>query len=114
MTKNKRFIKNLYFNITLHITTDFILLFYLLTTSEMLKKLHEKFRHVNVKTIIDMINYNMAKRLPTNWLSFDSTHFEYLYYVAGKSTRLLFRETDNTTKNRLSENLKIGNKIHLD
>jgi hypothetical protein len=61
-----------------------------------------------------MINDDVAERLPTNRPSFDSTHFECPYYVAGKSTRLPFREADNTTENRLSKNLEVRDKIYLD
>jgi hypothetical protein len=94
--------------------TDSILLFHSPTTSETLRQLHKRFEHVNVKTIINMINDNVAEGLPTNRPSFDSTHFEYPYYVAGKSTRLSFRKVDSTTENRLSENLKVRDKIHSD
>jgi hypothetical protein len=61
-----------------------------------------------------MINNDVAERLPTNRLSFDSTHFEYPYYVAGKSTRLPFRKADSTTENCFPENLEVGDEIHLD
>jgi hypothetical protein len=98
----------------IQLPTDSILLFHLSIASETLRQLYEKFGHVNVKTIINMINDDMAEELPTNRLSFDSTHFKCLYYIAGKSTRLSFRKTDNTIENCLSENLKVGDKIHLD
>jgi hypothetical protein len=114
MTKNKRSIKNLCSDITLHIITNFILLFHLLTTSETLRQLHKKFRHVNIKTIINMINNDVAKKLLINRPSFDSTYFKYFYYVIGKSTRLLFKKADNTTKNRFLKNLKVKDEIHLD
>jgi hypothetical protein len=114
MTRNKRSIRNLCSDITLHITIDSILLFHSPTTSETLRQLHERFGHVNVKTIIDMINDDVAEGLPTNRPSFDSTHFECPYCVAGKSTRLPFREADSTTENRLPENLEVGDEIHSD
>jgi hypothetical protein len=60
-----------------------------------------------------MINNDVAEGLPTNRLSFDSTHFEYPYYVANKSTRLLFRKIDNSTKNCFFENLEVRDKIYL-
>jgi hypothetical protein len=94
--------------------TDSILLFHSPTASETLRQLHERFGHVNVKTIIDMINNDVAEGLPTNRPSFDSTHFECPYCVAGKSTRLPFREADSTTKNRLPKNLEVGDEIHSD
>jgi hypothetical protein len=94
--------------------TDFIFLFHSPIASEILKQLHKRFGHINVKTIIDMINNDVAEGLPTNRLSFDSTHFEYPYYVAGKSTRLPFREVDNTTKNCFFKNLKVRDEIYLD
>jgi hypothetical protein len=94
--------------------TDSIFLLHLPTASKTLRQLHKRFGHVNVKTIIDMINDDVAEGLSTNRLSFDSTHFECLYYVVGKSTRLSFKEADSTTENRLSENLEVGDKIHSD
>jgi hypothetical protein len=94
--------------------TDSILLFHSPTALETLRQLHERFEHVNVKTIIDMINDDVAEGLPTNRLSFDSTHFKCPYYVAGKSTRLSFREADSTTENRLPKNLEVGDEIHSD
>jgi hypothetical protein len=103
--------------LTLHyiqLPTDSTLLFHSPTASKTLRQLHERFGHVNVKTIIDMINDDVAEGLPINRLSFDSTYFECPYYVAGKSTRLLFKKADSTTKNRLPENLKVRDKIHSD
>jgi hypothetical protein len=91
---------------------DSILLFHSPTALEMLRQLHERFRHVNIKIIIDMINNDVAKGLSINRPSFDSTYFECSYYIAGKSTRLLFREADSTTKNRFLKNLEVRNKIY--
>jgi hypothetical protein len=62
----------------------------------MLRQLFKNFEYVNIKIIINMINNDVTKELPTNQLSFDSTYFEYSYYVVGKSTRLLFRKANNT------------------
>jgi hypothetical protein len=89
-------------------------LFHSPTTSKTLRQLYERFRRVNVKTIIDMINNDVTKELSINQLSFDSTYFKYLYYIVGMSTRLPFREADNTTENRIPKNLEVRDEIHLD
>mmetsp|Transcript_14408 Transcript_14408/g.20027 ORF Transcript_14408/g.20027 Transcript_14408/m.20027 type:complete len:198 (-) Transcript_14408:242-835(-) len=91
---------------------DAIVLFHSTSAAHTLQELHERYAHVNPRTIIQMVRENVADGLPT--IHPGGNRIDCPHCVAGKSTRQPFREEDGTTEDRLPENLEVGDEIHSD